>query len=120
MSKHTPGPWAVVERKIPWSMDDGASGDHVERIIVTGWDHPQAKGPISIVSKWLGIGLSGGPGVQFVRIQEADAHLIAAAPDLLEALEACIDYGAMTGDDWVMDKARAAIAKATALAPKEK
>lgn len=42
----------------------------------------------------------------------ANAFLISAAPELLEALEACLDYGSMTGDDWVTDKARAAIAKA--------
>jgi hypothetical protein len=42
----------------------------------------------------------------------ADARLIAAAPDLLEALRAAIDYGAMTGDDWVAEKVAAAIAKA--------
>ena len=28
---------------------------------------------------------------------------------MLEALEACIDYGSMTGDEWVTDKARAAL-----------
>lgn len=44
---------------------------------------------------------------------KANARLIAAAPELLEALNACIDYGAMTGDEWVTSKARAAIAKAT-------
>jgi hypothetical protein len=43
----------------------------------------------------------------------ADARLIAAAPELLEALQAVIDHGSMTGADWVSDKARAAIAKAT-------
>lgn len=43
----------------------------------------------------------------------ANAKLIAAAPDLLEALESCINYGAMTGDEWLTEKARAAIAKAT-------
>lgn len=32
--------------------------------------------------------------------------------ELLEALEACVNYGSMTGDDWVMEKARAAICKA--------
>lgn len=41
-----------------------------------------------------------------------DARLIASAPELLEALQACLDYGSMTGDEWVTDKAIAAIAKA--------
>ena len=45
----------------------------------------------------------------------ADAHLIAAAPDLLEALEELYDIGSDTGMDWdwdCMKKARSAIAKA--------
>src|SRR5690606_15170146 len=83
----TPGPWAVAVRNIPWSMADGSTGVHVERIILTGWDHPQAHGPVSVVSKWLGIGEEGGPGAQFVRIQEADARLIAACdPDTIREL----------------------------------
>lgn len=32
--------------------------------------------------------------------------------ELRDALKSCIDYGAMTGDDWVTDKALAALAKA--------
>jgi len=31
---------------------------------------------------------------------------------LREALQACINYGAMTGDEWVTEKARAALARA--------
>jgi len=42
----------------------------------------------------------------------ANARLIAAAPDLYEALQACIDYGSMTGAEWVVEKARASLAKA--------
>lgn len=42
----------------------------------------------------------------------ANAHLIAAAPELYEALETCLLYGAMTGDDWVIFKAETALAKA--------
>src|SRR5690606_32349076 len=83
----TPGPWAVAVRNIPWSMADGLTGVHVERIILTGWDHPQARGPVSVVATWLGIGEEGGPGAQFVRIQEADARLIAACdPGTAQAL----------------------------------
>ena len=41
---------------------------------------------------------------------EANAHLIAAAPDLLEALEIALDCA---GDAWWAEKADAAIAKAT-------
>jgi hypothetical protein len=48
---------------------------------------------------------------------EADYRLIAAAPELLEALQEILDYsgGADNAleDEYVMDRARAAIAKAT-------
>lgn len=42
----------------------------------------------------------------------ADARLIAAAPDLLEALEWARPLIAMTADEALYDKTRAAIAKA--------
>ena len=45
---------------------------------------------------------------------DANAKLIAASPDLLEALQAVVNYGVMTGDDWIEEKVLAAIAKATA------
>lgn len=46
--------------------------------------------------------------------QEANARLIAAAPDLLAALKDYIEWGAMTGSDRDLfdEKFRAAIAKA--------
>jgi len=44
--------------------------------------------------------------------RSADLNLIAAAPELYEALETCLLYGAMTGDDWVSLKAENALAKA--------
>lgn len=44
---------------------------------------------------------------------EKNTDLIAAAPELLAALQRCLDYGSMTGDESVADQARAAIAKAT-------
>lgn len=46
-------------------------------------------------------------------VRPADARLMAAAPELLEALQAALDYGSMTGASWIEDKASAAIAKAT-------
>lgn len=46
---------------------------------------------------------------------EANGKLLAAAPDLLEALQACIQQiTALCSADDVPDQARAAIAKATA------
>ncbi|MDB5887052.1 MAG: hypothetical protein JWR74_3223 [Polaromonas sp.] len=44
---------------------------------------------------------------------ERHERIRAAAPELLVALQACLSYGSMTGDEWVTDKAYAAIAKAT-------
>ena len=41
---------------------------------------------------------------------ENDRHV--ATFLLREALKSCLEYGAMTGADWVTDKARAALAKA--------
>ena len=46
---------------------------------------------------------------------EDDAKLIASSPDLLEALQACLDHGSMTGAEWVVEKAWAAINKATTI-----
>jgi len=99
MSKHTKGPWA--------------------------WDEPPAKsheGHNWIDSApWLvdenGKDVLSG---QIVCKSDYDALLIAAAPDLLEALEACMDYGSITGADWVAEKARAAITKAKGAQPDQR
>jgi hypothetical protein len=82
-AKHTPG---------PWSLDSDAGQVH---IVAAG----------AAIARVMAM-RSDGCG-------EANARLIAAAPDLLEALQAVIDHGSMTGADWASDKARAAIAKAT-------
>ncbi|MEY0949681.1 hypothetical protein AB7179_05690 [Providencia manganoxydans] len=47
-----------------------------------------------------------------IETKQANAHLIAAAPELLEALQSLLTYGCITGDDWVIEKAEAAISKA--------
>ena len=87
-SKHTPGPWRV-ERQNP----SPTTGEYMVAGATAGY--------LAEVRD------CGGGNVL------ANATLIAAAPELLQALEACINYGSMTGDDWVIEKARAAIAKAT-------
>ena len=87
MSGHTPGPWK-------WEDDN-----HVL------W----AQGGKKVIdaAPYEGMWLAG-------ENEEADARLIAAAPDLLEALQDCLEN---TGGGWisagVIDRARAAIAKAT-------
>ena len=86
--KHTPGPW--------------------NRIIADGYTvrHPQIysdTGPVANAT-WLGDG----------RLDElnANARLIAAAPELLEALEALLDYENGIQKAKAEQMARAAIAKA--------
>lgn len=93
MSAHTPGPWIVTE--------------DCETRVIRGADVEQTEGGVTysfrdyVASTW------GGP-------HEANARLIAAAPELLVALQEIMadmesDFG--TGYDY--KKARAAIAKAT-------
>ncbi len=89
MSKHTPGPWKHTYMP-RLSVIHGPNGEHVAD---TGaWrddEHPEMR---------------------------ANAHLIAAAPDLLEALEVLIANAEVNYDarQWLdgKAKARAAIAKA--------
>jgi len=94
MNKHTPGPWAVVDNGI-WdvSVVGEATICHINN-----------KG------EWFPK-----DGTQMGRSQNkmlADARLIAAAPDLLEALKEVYDWCYPTDSAWAI-KARAAIAKAT-------
>jgi len=81
MNKHTPGPWSV-------SIDDSNDGvDAIEPGVL-----------------W-GCGCCGSPNLNI-----SDAHLIAAAPELLEVL---IEITETLGRPDTFAKARAAIAKAT-------
>ena len=90
MNKHTPGPWRVVDS---WN-DYMVEGQNGEEII---WQDGPHNTPT---------------------INKANARLIAAAPDLLEALESMLQSFLITQslDDYPIDapcnKARAAIAKA--------
>ena len=93
MSKHTPGPWRVVDS---WN-DYMVESQNGEEIIWQDGPH------------------------QTPAIKEANARLIAAAPDLLEALEHMLHraHPAYVGNDYMREKliaaretARAAIAKA--------
>lgn len=84
MSARTPGPWRVVQRR--------------------------AGGPLHVMSEY-GQYVMDGSNQRESRIRNpADASLIAAAPDLLEALEYIIRG---VPDTWEgVQRARAAIAKA--------
>ena len=90
MSNHTPGPWEVVE-------------------LVDGYDirSPESRCRIATASDpkavWGAIG------------REEDACLIAAAPELLEALEQVVSFVDAGQGTWTVEeqqKARAAIARA--------
>jgi hypothetical protein len=96
MNKHTPGPWkSVHDPHYPGMM------------VVEG---PEM--PITIITSAIGVDFK-----SYVR-RVANAHLIAAAPDLLAALEACesamqscmADFNQY--DQAAYDAARAAIARA--------
>ncbi|NHZ94623.1 hypothetical protein [Massilia sp. CCM 8734] len=99
MSAHTPGPWIVCVQ----DGDDMAHTVFAEcqlgkgRIDAVEWDDAVARAGLN----WENF--------------EANARLIAAAPELLEALAALIDSKGMLPSAW--RTAEAAIAKATGVAP---
>ncbi len=89
MNKHTPGPW-FVDHKSPFLVraGDDIDGRHIAHI-----------GPANYTPRF--------------DVDEPNAHLIAAAPDLLEALSEIInDGGKFVMTNETHRKARAAIAKA--------
>ena len=92
MTEHTPGPWMVTP-------------DHDEGI---GWRHVSSfpEGFGDIATTWSG---------KHGDASEANARLIAAAPDMLDALEELVDTLDSRGviDSFTTQSARAAIAKAT-------
>ena len=95
MNTYTPGPWEIdwVECK---------TGDEVH------WKVPTTIGPISPDhNHWSG---------PYLDVEEADAYLIAAAPDLLEALQHLLNTMFDGPDEsdaaHAVSKAREAIAKA--------
>ena len=103
MSKHTPGPWVVV----------GSRTKYVEaRLVGSLMQEVAACGP-TLADEGYG------------QQQEANARLIAAAPDLLEALQELCEIvedaieqkSAKDLDSFTLQPARAAIAKATGEQP---
>ena len=101
MIKYTSGPWCVINseerKKIFGDEDTNCSG----LTIITN-DYDDDPSIIAEVPEWV-------PGEG-----NSDANLIAAAPDLLEALEelARFEFDNFAQHVSVIDKARAAIAKA--------
>ena len=97
MSKHTPGPWEANGYHIRQRVTGTRS---IAEVAYTGPHHtPPHEYPKSCRL-----------------VDEANARLIAAAPDLLEALEAIMgsDLFEWNGSAafWLQDKVKAAIAKA--------
>jgi hypothetical protein len=86
-TQHTPGPWSVVEDRVPSSLEIFAD----KSAICECWRRAD------------------------VATEMANARLIAAAPELLDALNAMIDEfeGCYADADPTLINAKAAIAKAT-------
>jgi hypothetical protein len=99
MSKHTPGPWA-------YAPEYGPTVTEPPRITTVA---RCANFVIGLPSDYPGGNYrDGDPSGD----EEADARLIAAAPDLLEALEDLVALYPLNSTDAIITSARAAIAKA--------
>lgn len=115
MTAHTPGPWQVIITEHPHHL----GGKHIQRRIATVWEHGQLKAPCPVVNLSVGLGeVEGGAPIHMVSIREEDACLIAAAPELLEALREIVgkfDAAPANVKDVPLGimKARKAIAAAT-------
>lgn len=108
MNQPTPGPWRADDRgQYIWAEPEQSAFMVAQ---TRGWGHLTGHG-----ANALGL-----PFEEAVAIQEANANLIAAAPELLAALEKALRDSGCDGDlctrQWHED-ARAAIAKATGGTP---
>ena len=101
MSAHTPGPWRITDRYGVLTYQVGIDG----RTVCTVWPRQQGHRPSVVDTEPWPEG-------------EANARLIAAAPDLLESLRELAELAVMQfgmpppGADGPLQKALAAIAKA--------
>ena len=105
MSKHTPGPWT-------YESDPTHRQYNVRMLTHMIATHDEAKHICTINNLPRHVRANRDP-----QIAEANARLIAAAPDLLAALKNFMDrtfelYGQSPNMDRVRDEARAAIARA--------
>lgn len=113
--KHTLGPWEIHWYHCRMDQSDvehaKANGNLSAKVGDVLWRAPRSIGPCgSEHSHW---------GGDLLTVEEADAHLIAAAPCLLKALQLMVDrfldtegsYGSFENE--ALDAAYAAIRKAT-------
>lgn len=125
MSKHTPGPWRWAGEDYRggwgWQLLVGPDGQGIA--CGSDGDRPyhglRAHSPIDPELCQTGF-MAGPDSAPSIHVREVDARLIAAAPDLLEALRAvleCAEYGDVRQDADVWADVRAAIAKATGEQP---
>jgi hypothetical protein len=110
MSKHTPGPWrfALNDDGKPWLLNSGYA------IVAFGAESSEDGGQICEVS--VQSKPKRGEGWKHsCPVRDANARLIAAAPDLLEALQYVLSaHGEQLTD--AFEQAHKAIAKATGAA----
>ena len=100
MSKHTPGPWSV-----------GEVSHKKQRVDIDSLHADQTVGH----QTWRGLARAYGcedMPAEGTAVMLANARLIAAAPELLEALKVLVENGGI-GPEQMFHDARAAIAKAT-------
>lgn len=107
-AKLTPGEWSISE--YPFEKGDGETAYAKLEIVAPSQDGRFLNFCVGRVDF-----SPNHPGFIPCDLEEAEANarLFAASKKMLEALKACLDYGAMTGAEWVTENARAAIASAT-------
>jgi hypothetical protein len=110
MSEHTPGPWTIEWYECVMDKSDVEhaknNGNLSAKVGDVLWRQPSSIGPCGAShSHW---------GGDLLTVEEADARLIAAAPDLLEALQGIAAFAVGEGDvcEIIAKRARAAIDKA--------
>ena len=78
MSKHTPGPWEVINSTGVFSALGADSGDGTPADINDGWNICDCSvGATAVDGEYVELGFD---------VQKANARLVAAAPDLLDTL----------------------------------
>lgn len=109
-TKFTPGPWTLkMSSKWPFGMSIEPNIVHIDRIASS-----TAQNTLDDLRSAVGFEPHEREKiVDMIKTQEANAHLIAAAPDLYEALEDVADLYQNTSDENpVALKIRSALAKA--------